>query len=217
MDLRVTIDSRERNSELIEALEALGVKISVQTLHVGDYVLSDRVCIERKTVRDFESSLMNARLFEQAERLKEHYGSPILIIEGDRNDFRLGSNVITGAIAHLYIDIGMQVINSSDASDTAKIIAILARHEQHPKRREPSIKGGARAYNDEQYKEYMIGNLPGVGLKTARKLLNHFRSVRKIADAEVRELMEIDKIGKKKAGRIHKIINNAYKPSEVEP
>lgn len=212
MGLKVIVDSRERNADLVEALESVGVSVSVETLHVGDYLISDRVCIERKTVQDFENSLINTRLFDQAERLKEHYGAPIVIIEGDRDEFRLDSNVITGAIAHLYIDLGVQVIMSESAGDTARIIAALARHEQRDHRREPSMKGGARAYTDRQYQEYVVGNLPGVGPKIARGLLAHFGSVRNIANASVKELMEVDNVGKKKAERISETVNGEYVP-----
>jgi ERCC4-type nuclease len=210
MELRVIVDSRERNGELIDALGRAGVSISTAAMPVGDYAISDRVCIERKTVRDFESSLISSRLFEQAERLKQHYESPIIIIEGGADEFRLSRNVIMGAMAHLYIDLGIQVMLSNDADDTARTIALLARHEQHPKKREPSMKGSARAYTLMQYQEYVVGNLPGVGFKTAQALLRKFGSIRSIANAGVKELMEVDNIGKKKADRIYKTMNSGY-------
>ncbi len=216
MELVVVVDSRERNMRLIGALESSGISVEVKTLPVGDYLISDRVCIERKTVCDFESSLISTRLFDQVERLKEHYNSPIVIVEGSKEDFTLSSNVITGAIAHLYIDVGAQVIMSDDARDTARIIAALARHEQRGEKRELSPKGGARAHNDAQYQEHIIGNLPGVGAKMARALLKHFGSVRNIANAAEKELMEVDKIGKKKASHIHAVMSGEYN-SDVEP
>lgn len=212
----IVVDSRERNGELLAALGRNGLSVRVETLPVGDYLISDRVCIERKTVRDFESSLISTRLFDQAGRLKEHYPSPIVIIEGDRGDFTLSGNVITGAVAHLYIDIGVQVIASDGASDTARLIAALARHEQRGGMSEPSPKGGARAYSDSQYQEYVVGNLPGVGIKTARSLLGHFGSVKAIAEAGEKELMEVDNIGKKKAARIRGILSGGY-ASEADP
>lgn len=210
--VRVIVDSRERNAELAEALKNDGVSVSTETLQVGDYAISDRVCIERKTVQDFESSLMNTRLFEQAGRLREHYDSPIVLIEGEGSQFRLDRNVITGAIAHLYIDLGVQVMLSDSARDTARIIAALARHEQGDGAREPSMKGSARAYSDRDYQEYVIGNLPGVGPKIARGLLEHFGSVSSVADAGIEELMLVDRVGRRKAERIFSIMNDAYRP-----
>ncbi len=205
----VIVDSRERNSELIESLIESGASVEVRTLPVGDYLISDRVCIERKTVSDFESSLVSTRLFDQAERLKEHYSAPIVVIEGPR-DFMLSANVITGAIAHLYIDVGVQVIMSEGVRDTARIITALARHEQRGERRELSPKGGARAHTDAQYREYVIGNLPGIGAKTARLLLTHFGSITNVANATEKKLAEVDGIGKKKAARIREIMSENY-------
>jgi Fanconi anemia group M protein len=214
MGATVIVDRRERNTELTGALEANGIEMSFKTLPVGDYILSDRVCVERKTVSDFENSMMSGRLFEQVERMKRSYGTPFLLLEGDRDYFRLKSRVINGAIAALYIDYGIEVILSHSAEDTAEIMASMARHEQEENRREPSLKGAARARSSRQFQEYMIGNLPGIGPKLSRALLIHFRSVRSIADASAEELMEVDKIGKKKAEMIYKTLNLEYKDEE---
>lgn len=210
-ELRVIVDNRERNQELIGNLEDLGLSIDIKTVPVGDYVISDRVCVERKTVSDFESSIINGRLFDQLERLSKSYKLPILILEGDHNEFRLGSNVINGTIISVYIDYGILVIFSKGPEHTAEIIAMIAKREQTGTKRAPSLKGGARAHSESQFQEFMIGNLPGVGPKLAKSLLKHFKSVKKIANASIEDLMEVEKIGEKKAEGIHKIINKLYK------
>ncbi len=216
--LKVIVDERERNPDLIEGLESNGVQVDQKTIHIGDYVISEKVCIERKTVSDFESSLMNGRLFDQVRRLKENYQLPIIIIEGSRDEFRLGRNVITGALVALYVDNGIEVIMSEDAGETAEIITTIAKHEQMHNNREPTLKGGRRAYTVSHFQEYMIGNLPGIGPKLARSLLKHFKSIRNIANSEIKELMNVEKIGKKKAEAIHKTLNEAYKEiEELEP
>ncbi len=210
MQLSVIMDNRERNTKLIGALEGAGMEVRIAPVPVGDYVISDRVCIERKTVRDFESSLMSGRLFDQVGRLKEHYPSPIILLEGSREEFRLSGNVIAGALAYLYIDSSVQVLMSESPEESAKLIELMARHEQEPNRREPSLKGGAKAYTDMEYQERIIGNLPGIGPKLAKSLLKRFRSIRGLANATVEELMEVDKIGKKKAGRIRLLMDAEY-------
>ncbi len=207
---KIIVDSRERNSDITSALEAKGLDIEIKALPVGDYAISDRVCIERKTMGDFESSLIDGRLFDQIHRLKEHYEFPILIIEGD-GEFRLKSAVINGTITYIYIEYGIVCIATESSKETAELMASLAKHEQADKQREPSPKGGARAYNDTQFQELIVGNLPGVGAKIARSLLAHFGSIRNIANASSEELMSVDKIGKKKAELIAKILNRQYK------
>lgn len=208
--LRVIVDGRERNSELREALMANGVEIDERTIHVGDYVISDRVCVERKTVSDFESSLMNGRLLDQVKRLKENYQLPIIIVEGDQSEFRLGKNVITGAMVALYVDNGIEVMVSGSPKETSDMITTIAKHEQNGNLREPSLKGGRRAYSTSNYQEYVIANLPGIGPKLARSLLRHFKSIKRIANADVKALMKVEKIGRKKAEAIHATLNKEY-------
>ncbi|MFI5412456.1 MAG: ERCC4 domain-containing protein [Candidatus Micrarchaeales archaeon] len=207
---RIIIDSRERNSELINGIRAGGVEVEFRTAHVGDYIISDRVCIERKTISDFESSIMNGRLFDQIKRLKENYDFPMLVLEGDADYFRLKSSIINGTIAALYVDYGIGVLCTTDAQNTAEVIAAIARHEQDGSDREPSLKGGARSYTHEQFQEHVVGNLPGIGPKLGRALLKHFKSIKRIANASTDELMEVEKIGNKKAELIHNTLNRTY-------
>ena len=207
---KVIVDSRERNTELLDTLKSNGVVVDSRMLHIGDFVLSDRVCVERKTVSDFESSIMNGRLFDQIKRLREQYQFPMLIIEGDSSDFRLGSMVMNGTIAALYVDHGIVALALRNAKETAEVMASIARREQCDTSREPSAKGGMRAYTTEQLQMRIIGNLPGVGPKIAKMLLEHFGSVRSISNASRDELMKVDKIGKRKAEQIYSAVNSDY-------
>ncbi|MDE1865181.1 MAG: hypothetical protein KGH94_00890 [Candidatus Micrarchaeota archaeon] len=210
MHLKVIVDSRERNTELLSELESAGLEISIETLPVGDYVISDRVCIERKTVGDFESSIITGRLFEQAERLGEAYERPIIIMEGDREEFRMKSAVIRGATASLYIDYDIPVIQTDGARDSAEIIRHIARHEQEQRKRSPSVKGGARSFTQSQFMERVIGNIPGVGIDTAQKLLKHFGSVQAIVGASKKELEEVKNIGPKRAKAVYELVRSKY-------
>ncbi|MDE1811006.1 MAG: hypothetical protein KGH66_03125 [Candidatus Micrarchaeota archaeon] len=208
--LRVIVDQRERNQELIALLESNGLEVRLDTLPVGDYAISDRVCVERKTISDFESSMMSGRLFDQIDRLKRAYAFPILILEGEYEDFRLKSKVINGAIASLYIDHGINIMHSHGERNTAEMIAGLAKHESDGKPNEPSAKGSARSLSQADFQEHVVGNLPGVGPKLARALLERFGSIRAIADAGIEELMEVEKVGEKKAQAIHDTMNAGY-------
>lgn len=207
---KVVIDTRERNSTIITELEAANAEIEFKTLAVGDYVISDRVCIERKTVPDFESSMMSGRLFDQLRRLRDGYEFPIVIVEGARDGFRLGMNAINGAIASIYVDHGMPVLFSPTPEDTAALILSMARMEQRDNAHGPSLKGSARARTSSQFQEYVVGNLPGIGQKLARALLLHFKSIRALANASPEEIMEVDKIGEKKAKAIHYILSRTF-------
>ncbi len=207
--LKVLVDQRERNEELISALGSKA-EIEVKTLPVGDYIISDRIAIERKTISDFESSIMSGRLFDQVKRLKEHYNRPIIIIEGDQRGFLLGENIIVGAIVALYVDYDSAVVSSRGPRETASIIASIAKHEQILEKRPLSLKGSARARSLSDFQLSVVGNLPGVGPKISELLLQHFKSLKGLANASVEELMKVEKIGKKKAEKIHSVLNEPF-------
>src|SRR4030042_3894427 len=77
---KILIDYRERNSFVPSHLSKMGFEIEFKELKIGDYIVKD-VIIERKTVSDFISSMINQRLLKQIEELKQ-YQNKLLIIEG---------------------------------------------------------------------------------------------------------------------------------------
>lgn len=209
-ELKVIVDNRERNIELIEGLSERGVRVSFSQLPVGDYIVSDRLCIERKTIRDFGSSIINSRLFDQAKRLSESFKKPILIIEGDDLDFMLSPNVLLGAITSLYVDYNIQILRSKDVEETTALITKIAEMEQGDEKREPKIIGNKKAYTKSQWQLLILGSMPGIGPKLAKHLLNHFNTIKEVVNASIEELKEVDKIGDKKAKRIHEILNEKF-------
>jgi len=68
-----------------------------------------------------------AGLFDQIERLHTSFPKPIVILEGDGSEYRLGSNVITGTIISLYTDYDAQVILSANEEETAEILYTIAK------------------------------------------------------------------------------------------
>ena len=77
---KVIIDYREKNSLVVSELVKLGFEVEIKELKVADYLVKD-VAIERKTVSDFISSMINQRLRSQLEELQQ-YPNKLLIIEG---------------------------------------------------------------------------------------------------------------------------------------
>lgn len=208
-EVKIIADNRERNLDILEGLSGSGILLSFAQLPVGDYVLSDRMCVERKTVHDFESSIINSRLFDQLERLNGTYRKPILLLEGPDAEFTMKQNVILGAIISVYSDYNVQVIRSRDAIETVSVLARLAEREQEEKR-VPRMLGSKRAFTNSQWQELILGSIPGIGPKLAKSLIRHFKTVKNVVSAEPGELMEVDKIGAKKAERIYTVLNAEF-------
>ena len=207
--LKIIVDNRERNLIMHEELSNLGVLIDFAQLPVGDYIISDRTCIERKTIPDFEKSIMDNRLFDQVKRLAASFGKPILLIEGDDADFRLSDNVILGTILKLYYDFNIQVIRSRDPVHTAVILAKVAEREQTTDSREPRLIGEKRAFSEYERRVMLLSMLPGIGPMLAKRLLEHFGSIKSVMNASEEELCEVEKIGKKKAATLYALINES--------
>ena len=86
---------RELRSSLPAALHRHGFKLVPCTLFIGDYVLSPRICVERKSIADLISSIHSGRLYSQTEQMCESYEVAVLLIEfDDSRSFSLNVNSI---------------------------------------------------------------------------------------------------------------------------
>ncbi|MEM4252751.1 MAG: ERCC4 domain-containing protein, partial [Candidatus Nitrosotenuis sp.] len=75
--IRIVVDERERKSGIPDLLRAVGVNLEVKTLPIGDYIVAPETIIERKSIHDLISSVFDGRLFDQCNRLKEHFANPV--------------------------------------------------------------------------------------------------------------------------------------------
>ncbi|TFK24349.1 hypothetical protein FA15DRAFT_669680 [Coprinopsis marcescibilis] len=78
---RIIVDLREFRSALPSLLHAANIKVVPATLTVGDYILGDEMCVERKSLTDLVQSFTSGRLYTQCELMSVHYKYPILLIE----------------------------------------------------------------------------------------------------------------------------------------
>ncbi|HNY34837.1 MAG TPA: DEAD/DEAH box helicase [Methanothrix soehngenii] len=209
--VRVYVDPRER--EMAKLLEATGLEVTLHNLEVGDYVISDRVAVERKTARDFVDSLIDPErnLFRQITDLKRTYERPVLILEGrDLYSRQVGAASIRGALASIAVDYSLPIIPTEDREETAAVIALLAKREGR-EGREPKMHGHKSARTLKEQQEYLISAIPSVGPAVARNLLRHFGSVERIMTASYEELQGVEKVGPKIAERIRELVGGGYK------
>jgi len=196
-------------------LRGRGVELEVGRLEVGDFVLSERVAVERKSVRDFVRSVMDGRLEDQARRLREGYERPLLILEGREDPEELGKlhpHAVQGALLHLVMDLGIPVLRTRDGSQTATLLWLLARRERKEGRGPPRlrIKRGGLPLPLQQ--RFVVEGLPGVSSVLAERLLERFGTVEGVMRASERELREVRGIGEVKARRIRELLTRPYEP-----
>ncbi|WP_422586562.1 DEAD/DEAH box helicase [Methanothrix sp.] len=208
---KIYVDPRERG--MAKLLEGRGAEVTLKNLEVGDYVLSDRVAIERKTAQDFVASIIDPErnLFRQIADLARSYERPVLILEGrDLYSRQVSASSIQGALASVAVDYGMPIIPTEDQEDTASVITMLAARERRAGH-EPKLHGHKTARTLKEQQEYLISAIPSVGPSVARKLLRHFGSIEKVIAASKEELQEVDMVGPKIAERIRELVGVEYK------
>jgi len=213
--LQIYVDRREIRSGVARALESAGTDVILATLEVGDYIVSDRVAIERKTDMDFLDSIIDKdrNIFGQLSDLARTYDRPVLIIEGDNlyTARQIHPNAIRGVLASIATDFGIPIISTRDAEDTAALIQVIAKREQVDEKRTPSLHGRKTAMTLSEQQEYIVSSISNIGPVAARKLLQHFGSVESVMGAGPDELMEVESIGQKTAQRIREVVGSVYK------
>ena len=204
----VFIDHREANNNIINILKNLGVEVKKIELKIGDFLLSEEICIERKTSRDFVRSIIDGRLFGQLRDLVDNFKKPILLIEG--NVFNgISENALHGAIASIILDFNVPIIMTKNLEETAKMIAFLAKREKKSGKR-ILIHGKKKPHELKEIQQKIVASIPGIGTEISKNLLKYFGSVENIFNASESELMKVDKIGRKKAKRIRYILSAKY-------
>lgn len=204
-------DVREVRSGIPEALEREGVKVIIRKLDLGDYLLSHRVCIERKTSKDFVGSIKTKRLFKQVVQLRENYESPLLLIEG-YNLYSVGGvhpAGVRGALAMIAISVGLPILFSKDTDDTTKLLLTIVRQESSLKK-EVAYYPKKKAFSPSEEIERVIESFPGIGPVLCKQLLLHYKTLEEVLSAPTDELTKIPMIGKKKASMIKDVLRREY-------
>ena len=206
-NLRIVADEREKKSGIPDLLKGTGINLEIKTLPVGDYIVAPETVVERKTVSDLVSSIFDGRLFDQCHRLKEHYQFPILIIEGDIDEIEeLTENplVFYGAISSIAIDFKIPVIPTPNATHTSKLLISMCSRKDASKG--PFIKK-IRKSNDLQKQQLsMLCSLPGVGEKTAIRMLEKFGTPLRVLSSSIIELSKVSGLGEARAKNIKKVL-----------
>ncbi len=213
--LRIVIDHRETKSGVAKVLDRLGMELNFAALEVGDYIVSDRIAVERKRTDDFATSLIDGKhnLFAQLSNLARIYEKPVLIIEGgDLFTFRqINPNSIYGSLVSIAIDFGISILYSRDEEETAAILKMLAKREQNENKREINPHGKKLASTLAEQQEYLISSISNIGPKASRYILLHFGSVEAFMKANTEELRKVKLIGPKTAAKIREILESPYR------
>lgn len=197
---KIIIDYREKNSLVASELRSMGFEVEFRELKVADYLVNN-VAIERKTISDFINSIINKRIIRQLQELQQ-YENRLLLIEGieeqelysdDANEENrmIHPNAVRGFLLSVTIKHKIPIILTKNYEDTAKYLAVLARKKE----KESSLNVTKKSLNKKERLQFILEGFPGIGPKTAKKLLEKFKTLKNISNASIEELTEV--IGKK--------------------
>ncbi len=214
-ETEIVVDQRELDSAIAKNLSTRqGIYTRLETLAVGDYVLSDRVAVERKSVADFLDSLLDGdrSLFAQVKDLSRAYSRPLVIVEGHDlyGERSINPEAIRGALSALAVDFGVSVLRTRDQDGTANLLETIARREQEAADRTVSAHGQKSAKTLPEQQEYVVSSIADIGPITAQSLLDHFETVEKVMTANEEELQDVDGVGEVTASRIREVVDSAY-------
>lgn len=206
--IKILADYREKNCLVSAELIELGIEVEFRELKVGDYLVRN-VAIERKTISDFITSMLNHRLIRQLEELQQ-YENKLLVIEGidehelysDDNENGLHGNSVRGFLLSILLKHKIPIIFTKDYRDTAKFISLIARKKE----REAPLNVSKKSLNKKERLQFILEGFPGIGPKTSRKLLQKYKTLKSIANAPLEELKEL--LGKK--ADVFKLIEEEY-------
>ncbi|OQA31311.1 MAG: excinuclease ABC subunit C [archaeon ADurb.Bin336] len=176
--------------------------------------MSKDVCVERKTIEDFLNSMIDGRLFNQLNNLRQNYTKPLVIIEGNQTELftlrNIHKNSILGALTSITLDFQVPILNSTDSKETAQILYVIAKREQKTNNKEVRLRVGRKGLTLSEQQRFIIEGLPLVGPNLAKSLLEKFGSIKNIVNANEKELQEVENLGKKKARLIQKVLREQY-------
>jgi ERCC4-type nuclease len=216
--VEVVVDQREMDSTIPRELSKRdGVTTRLETLSVGDYVLSDRVVVERKSIDDFLDTLTGGdrSMFEQLGDASRHYARPVVVVEGEGSLYgqrNVHPNAIRGALASLAVDFGVSVLRTQAQADTMELLAVIAEREQEVDDREVSVHGEKASKTLPEQQEYVVSSIADVGPVTARSLLEHFSTVEAVMTARKDDLEAVAGVGAVTADRIREVVGSDYDP-----
>jgi ERCC4-type nuclease len=209
------IDHRESRSELAGRLAANPAwSTAFAQLDIGDYLIDDRILIERKSLVDLAASIKDGRLFRQTLRLASvvKRRSPAsastwvcaLLIEGttaDLRDSKMTGACMRAALTTVSVFFGIPVLRSTNATESAQLLESIA-HQSETIANGGLPRMGVRPRGKRGLQLHLLQGLPGIGPERAARLLDHFGSVRAVMAAAESELRAVPGVGSTCARKI---------------
>jgi len=220
----IYIDSHEpENVEHYFLSQFKDIELQRRHLEVGDYLVSVNdfeIAVERKEASDYVSSLESGRLQNQLYQLSTNYDISYLIVVGSVTEALIHSNLRREAFLSSLVGASLK---RSPSGKQGQIITLMVETMSdfagcvyfiHKKLEKGDFDRRPVSFGSKSDVDSCLVTLyscfPMVSVERAKRLAKRFPSLRAICNASVREIMEVEGIGKKTAEKIYEFINRYY-------
>jgi ERCC4-type nuclease len=223
--MKLFIDHRESSvlDKLCNICDQYTIEYEITQLPLGDFLLlknGTSILIERKSTPDFVSSIRSNRLWDQLLRfmkvstLFDHtITRKLLIVHGsfDGEPAPVWPQIM-GAFMEILFVYDIPLIVAEDDDSFYHCMRILIQRET---KGQNDLLPQSRWFRkhlspdlpEMDVKRYVLASLPSVGEALAKKLLDHFGSIKAVASATENQLQTVEGIGTKKAKKIYRIFH----------
>jgi Fanconi anemia group M protein len=217
---KIICHHRENASSVLPELITLStkdIKVNLlrEQLSVGDYQISDDIVIERKTLADLETSIIDGRIFSQLQDLSLIKKSS-LIIEGDPfllyNSKRINGKALIGLITSIGLNYRIPIFFTRNQKQTALFLYTMAKKEQisNNKSEDSKLRYQKTKMSGSQFQLFIMQSFPDVGPTLAKSILKEFKSIKNISNATIEDLQNVSKLGPKKAQKIKYLFEREF-------
>ncbi|XP_070787812.1 Fanconi anemia group M protein [Pituophis catenifer annectens] len=213
--LCILVNNHEISSgpEVISTLKTVhGVKVEICSLGSCDYIVSNRLAVERKCQAELVNNIHHSKMVQRMQQLKNKFDRICIIVEKER--IRTGeawkvfhrTKHYDGMLS-AFIQAGIKVLFSACQVETADLLKELALVEQRKNAaiRVPTEVEGPR---QDVFRFYL--SIPCVSYTLALALCHHFGSLKEVANSTPREMAGRTQVNQQKAEEIYRYIQYTF-------
>jgi ERCC4-type nuclease len=195
------VDDREP-AEMVDRLRQVkNLDVQIASLETGDYLVHEKLIIERKTAADLVASVIEdkKRIFNQVERLVGSGMRFVLLIEGDiYRETNMQLPAVNGLLSYLSVIPGVSIIPTLSMTQSAYLMVTMIKHAVQGLGYDLGLRGSGPK-DPAPAVAFVLEGIPGVSATTASALHRHFGSIQGVCQASLAELLKVPGIGKVRA------------------
>ncbi|XP_070334089.1 Fanconi anemia group M protein isoform X4 [Odocoileus virginianus] len=211
----ILVDSREivSGSEVVSSLRAIhGLQVEVCPLNGCDYIVSNRMVVERRSQSEMLNSINKNKLIDQIQYLQSMFERICVIVEKDREKTGDTSRMFRrtksyDSLLTTLIGAGIRILFSSCQEETADLLKELSLVEQRKNVgiHVPTVVNSKKC---ETLQFYL--SIPNISYVTALNMCHQFSSVKKMTNSTPQEISMYAQVTHQKAEEIYRYIHYIF-------